>query len=290
MALTSVQVASPASRKWMRHSHSSHADLVSCEKKYYWRKIAKVEAEPTKAMSKGSLFHRLVGAWWLTDTVEDELLVFLAEWRAEHTILDEDSGELVVAPLPEWVDDIYWLVKRYIEFYGPHRDDWEVLGVEVPFEVRIPGRYAYLTGRFDALVRERSSGRIWVVEWKTCSGWDSIEEYAWSPQVSLYYWAAREAGYDIEGVLIDAAYTYRWKNPRPLQDSFQRRWLDRNEEHLEGALAELDGGMVRARELRNGAFPLRNIDRHCGWCSYRDLCRNDLAFGAETNLEWNEDE
>lgn len=290
MANTPVQLVTPVSpRRWIKHSHSSHGDLVTCERKYWFRKVAGVEAEPTKAMRKGLFIHQLLGGWWETGSFQSAIDVFAKQWAVDHMDVDDESGELGVAPYPDWVGDCLWLADRYAAFYGPHREDWEIVGVEVPWQVRLPGRYAWMVGRFDMVVRDRM-GRLWLVEFKSMSGWDTLEEYTWSPQVSLYYWAGQELGMEPYGVLLDALYTYRWKNPRPLEDSFQRRWLDRNPAHITAALAEAEAGMVRARELQRGAFPLRNVDRHCGWCSYREPCRNELAFGSEFPLEWTEDE
>ena len=272
-----------AVRPWPTHSHSSQVDLVTCEKRYWFAKVAKLEVEPSKAMAKGLFMHNLLGAWWEGKPWQEEAVLLVKEWRNNHPQVNPLTGEMGHAPEPEWMDDICWLMARYEDFYGPGRDEVEVLAIEKPFMIKVPGRYAWFTGRWDMIVRDRQ-GRIWVVEWKTMSDWDTLENYVWSPQLSLYFWAAaNDNRFEGEpyGILLDAARTYRWKNPRPVEESFRRRWLDRSPEQLENTVAELTAGMLRAREIRNGAFPIRNVDRHCGWCQYREPCRNELAFGDD---------
>lgn len=283
--MVALEVPTRARGQWPTHSHSAQVSLTTCEKRFWWERVAKLEVEPSKAMAKGLFIHNLLGAWWAGKPWQEEAMVLVREWRDAHLQVDPTTGEMGHAPDPEWMDDMAWLMGRYEEFYGEGRDQLTVVAIERPFKVRVPGKYAWFTGRWDMLVRD-SSGRLWVVEWKSMADWDSLEQYVWAPQLSLYYWAAwadKELGEQPYGILLDAMRTYRWKNPRPLEDSFKRRWLDRSPAQLENTIAELAAGMVRARDIRRGAFPIRNVDRHCGWCPFREPCRNELAFGDEPN-------
>lgn len=278
-----IEVPSRATGSWPTHSHSAQVDLVTCEKRYHWSRIAKLPVEPSKAMAKGSFIHALLGAWWGGKPWQEEAMTQVQEWRDAHPYIDPMTGELGHAPDPEWMADMTWLMDRYDRFYAGGRDEVEVVAIERPFKVRVPSKYAWFTGRWDMLVRDQQ-GRLWVVEWKSMSDWDTLEQYVWAPQLSLYYWAAwadKTLGERPYGILLDALKTYHWVKDRPLEDSFRRRWLDRSPEQLDNTIAELAAGMVRARELRKGAFPLRNVDRHCGWCPFREPCRNELAFGDD---------
>lgn len=260
-------------------SHSGLSTLAECERKWCFRYRDHLPAPPTPAMSKGLLFHRLWGVWWTSPDADwtDELAKFCQEWSAENPDAER---------FPDWLHDTAWLFGRYAEFYDDERQsgEIEVVGVEVPFRVRLPHRYGWVIGRFDSLWRIKD--RLWLVEAKTMSDWDSLEAFCWDPQVSLYYFAALERGGEKpEGILLDAARTYRWRNPRPLEDSFQRRWLDRHPDHLEGVTLDVLAGFDRAKELRKGARPVRNVARHCEWCPFREPCRAELAFG-DTGVDW----
>jgi PD-(D/E)XK nuclease superfamily protein len=269
-----IEVIRPGA--WPRMSYSSATTLGACEKKYHYRYIQRRSEEPTSAMSKGSLFHRGARAWWTGGSWEAEVKASAEEWVATNP---------EAMALPDWISDAGWLLERYAARYETERDQMEVVGTEVPFRLRLPGRYAWLVGSMDMVVR--IAGRTWVVEIKTMSDWDRLEAYCWDPQLSLYYWAATELDMAPWGILLEGARTYRWKNPRPVEESFQRRWLDRSPDHIAEALADADAVLTRSRDLANGARPMRNVSRDCNWCPYREPCREELAFGPMT-VEWEE--
>jgi PD-(D/E)XK nuclease superfamily protein len=250
--------------------------MGACEKKFSYRYLQRLPEAPTPAMAKGSLFHRGARAFWSGGDWELEVKAAGEEWIVANPTADR---------LPDWIPDCAWLLERYAHVYGPERSQVEVLGTEVPFRLRLPGRYAWLVGSMDMILR--INGRLWVVEIKTMSDWDRLEAYCWDPQLTLYYWAATELGMAPWGILLEGARTYRWKNPRPPEESFQRRKLDRSPEHVAEALADVDATLARIRQLANGSRPLRNVGRDCNWCAYREPCRAELAFGPMT-IEWEE--
>lgn len=250
--------------------------MGACEKKFHYRYIQRLEAEPTAAMSKGKLFHRAALAWWAGGDWETEIKSAGEEWISANPEADR---------LPDWIPDCAWLVERYVHVYAGERDQVEVIGTEVPFRLRLPDRYAWLVGSMDMVIRV--AGRVWVVEIKTMGDWDRLESYAWDPQITLYHWAAGELGLAPWGILLEGARTYRWKNPRPAEESFQRRWLDRSPAQIAEALADVDSVLLRAKELARGRRPVRNVGRDCNWCEFRDPCRQELAFGP-MSVEWEE--
>jgi PD-(D/E)XK nuclease superfamily protein len=284
-AVTIVEL--PTSGRWPHISHSSLSMLTACERQWAFKYRDKLEAPPTSAMRKGSIFHRLWGAYWGAAPQinpewawQEETREIGAEWLAEHP---DATG------WPTELDDMIWLFSRYVEHYGGTAEGWAVEGIEVPFRVKLPGKYGWLVGYYDMLLRD-PEGRLWIVELKTMGDFERLESYCWDPQLSIYYWVAREQGLNPWGLLLDAARTYRWKADRPTAESFERRWLDRNETHLEMAVREAVAGLVRAKALLRGDYPLRNVKRDCGWCPYNVPCREELTFGrfSRLPLEWEE--
>jgi hypothetical protein len=262
---------------WPQISYSSATTMGACEKKFSYRYLQRLPEEPTPAMAKGSLFHRGARAWWSGGSWEAEVKSAGEEWIAANP---------EAMAVPDWIPDCSWLLQRYASMYEAEREAVEVVGTEIPFRLRLPGRYAWLVGSMDMVLR--IGGRLWVVEIKTMADFDRLEAFTWDSQLTLYYWAAAELGMAPWGILLEAAKTYRWKNPRPVEDSFQRRWLDRSADHIAEALADADAVLTRQRALANGARPVRNIDRPCNWCPHREPCRTELAFGPMT-VEWEED-
>jgi hypothetical protein len=194
--------------------------------------------------------------------------------------------------LPDYFHDCAWLMSRYEHVYESERasGEVEVIEQEKPFKLRLPGKYGWLIGYLDEVWK--LDGRLWVVERKTMGKFDELEAFAWSPQVTLYHWAAVQLGLEPEGILLDAMRTYRWKRDErkhPPAESFQRRWLDRSPRHDEEAVLDAIAGLDRMRELRRGARPLRNVGRHCNYCPARVPCRLAACFGPE-EVVWDESE
>lgn len=269
--------------KWPHVSHSSLTDLAFCEKLYALKKVDGHEFEPTVPMRKGSFFHDLWACWWHSGDWSEEATVLAKEWSEANPEADQ---------LPGWMNDAAWLMNRYQQHYDFDRacEVVEVVGHEVPFKVRLPGKYGWLVGYWDALWK--IDGKLWVVELKTMADFSELEAFAWSPQITLYHWAAVQMGLEPYGILLDAARTYRWKRDEakhPPAESFQRRWLDRTVEHDEEAVKDAIAGLERMRALKRGARPLRNVGRHCSSCPARVPCRMQAAFGPEVVI-WDDEE
>jgi PD-(D/E)XK nuclease superfamily protein len=267
-ALTHLPVS--GTRRAPTIDFTSLSTLASCQKRWHYKYVQQLDETPTTAMSLGHLMHLLFEAWWRGGDWQPVLQAEVDGWQ-----LDNPGMEFV----PEYMDRAAWLMERYVTVYGPERFEVEVVGVEVPFRVRLPGKYGWLVGRIDGL--EIRDNHLWVVERKTGGDFSKLDTYTWDPQTSLYYWAARQLGYEPWGIMVDFTKTYRWKRgDRPPAESFERRWLDRNDKHLEMAIEEAKVGLDLARAIiTERVRPLRNPDRHCQWCPYQGPCVSELAFG-----------
>lgn len=264
--------------RWPTVSFSSLSKLTSCQRRWAFQYRDRAPEVPGPAMLKGTLLHQLWYAHWSGKDWHDELQVQGEIFIAEHP---------EATYLPDWIGDAAWLFDRYVTHYGDlatvteANPDFEVVALEQEFKVKLPGKYGWLIGRLDGLWK--IDGYLWLVEAKSMSDWETLDRYIYDPQCSLYVWAAREAGWPVEGVMVDAMRTYRWvaknEGKHPVAESFDRRWVDRNQEHLDMAIEEAKAGLDMARALLRGAIrPLRNMDRHCGWCSYRSPCLAELCF------------
>lgn len=223
-------------------------------------------------MKMGTLLGEACQEFYAGRPWEAVCLRWLNEWKAENP-----DAEFA----PEFVERACWLMERYAAYYADDRKDVVQVGAEIPFRLRLPGRYGWLVGRIDEVWR--INGRIWIVERKTGNDFRKLDSglFMWDPQTSLYYWAAQQLGYEPWGIVIDFLRTYRWKrDEHPPEDSFRREYFDRNTEHLDAAIKEASKGLTLAKHLIGGTLlPLRNLGEHCSWCECRNACVTDLAFG-----------
>ena len=147
------------------------------------------------ALAFGSAVHAAIAAFYerLRDEkaplpIEDLHGRFDTEWEAQLAagdVLfgdDEDAGSLRTAAhgmLAVFVSD----------GFQPR----EILGIEVPFSVPIPGREEQLVGAFDLVARD-TDGRILIVEHKTAARRYSDDQLRYDLQPTAYVFAARELG------------------------------------------------------------------------------------------------
>ena len=105
----------------------------------------------------------------------------------------------------KWVQELGLtrkVLRTYMEGFDPERFG-EVLGVQVNLG---PPDYL-LRGIIDLVTKVKETGRIRIVDQKCVSGWTDIEfenmKYALGSQPGLYAYLAKQAGWDVDEVVID---------------------------------------------------------------------------------------
>lgn len=166
---------------------------------------------------------------WSKDPGEDSPLTKGSLWHAvmeiHYTILRDNPGavglilaeEVIRALLFDEQNEqsknqalIWWMYQGYVQRYGSD-PQWEILGVEVKFQRRLhgpkgPSRFI-LKGKLDLVVRDRRTGKIWIIDHKSGANLPSEMELDVDDQFGLYQWLLRESGVAVIGVIHNAART-----------------------------------------------------------------------------------
>ena len=174
-------------------SHSQLAVARECPRKYQHMYVSdRVPVAESAALSFGRLWHEVMELWW-NEGPEDAVQYLLSV--ADR--IDPATGAQMAAMLAH--------------YQPPIEQRWDVVGVEsqitVPIRSPETGRQlrgAEITMRIDAMVTERSTGELWLVEHKTTS--DDIigfgpfwQRLAIDAQVGIYLLGTGAAGvvYDV---------------------------------------------------------------------------------------------
>lgn len=268
-SLTHLPVS--GTKRWPTIDYSSLSTLADCQWKWHRKYVLGEQFEPSTAMRLGSLLGECCQIFYAGGAWQEPIVEALRIWSAENP---------EATACPEWIEKASWLMGRYEQHYQDERHEIRQLGAEVRFKLRLPGRYGWLVGAIDEIWE--IDKRVWIVERKSGADFRKIDSglFMVDPQTTLYYWAARQMGYEPWGICIDFLRTYRWKrDEHPPEDSFRREYYDRNDEHLVAAIREAGKGLSLAKRLIGGDLePLRNIGEHCSWCQCRNACVADLAF------------
>lgn len=288
---------------------SELATLAVCEARWAYRYRDAEPQEPGGARYFGTQMHDLCGSWWIGGDVQERAETDLHELTQNGW---EDAQRAA------------WLYDRYKRYYGKDRSNGfvRVVATELQLQRTLPGTDIEIRSTIDQVVQLKGAG-LWAVERKTMADWSRLDTLEVDPQVSIYLWQLREAGWPVRGLLYDAIKTYRWvptqptqkelkelhprhigsetttdwterikllqalpenQHERPLEDSFRQEWLDRQPHHTEQALNEVYAATKRRRELLSGDHPIRNVGMNCKRCDHKVRCWSELGFAQEYQL------
>lgn len=161
----------------------------------------------SESLSFGTLIHTGLEAWWRGN---GDLDAALAAMRSAPGDADELAMAKAVVLLTGY--HMRWL---------PEMADLEVLGVEQEFRARVynpatgyPCHDLEVAGKIDAIVRRRSTGKVWFVEHKTsaedlAAGSEYWQRLRMDPQVSVYHEGMRALDYEPEGCIYDVLSKFR---------------------------------------------------------------------------------
>lgn len=197
--------------------------------------------DETTAAGRGTLWHKVMDAHYTALKVGENPR-FAVEQRMQDF---RDAGKNV-----DTIDLLMWMYEGYTEKWGLD-GDWEVLVVE--YKTVVPLRYAPTkTGRpgrmskfdlkmiIDLVVRDRSTGRIWIIDHKSHANLPKQRELELDDQFGLYTWGLRQLGHKIFGCIYNTARTTRNKG------DFQEN-LD--EWHRKKAAGEKAGAVPKQQTL-----------------------------------------
>jgi hypothetical protein len=165
-----------------------------CQRKHFYKVALRIQTPSTPQMAFGTHEHAALEAWYRAwQRGEDRLQ---AAFAAIDALEDADEIDRV---------KLHILTAAYDARWG--QEDWEILGVEIQFRYFL-GQYE-LGGKIDALIRERVTSRVFVVEHKTSTADTSPGSPYWDrlcidTQVSIYVdGAAAGLDHEIAGCIYD---------------------------------------------------------------------------------------
>lgn len=300
-------------------SHTELSTLSQCEMRWYFKYVEKLEFPASVQMELGSLVGRLTNVFWHGGNWRAMLAAELAEEGADVELID--LAALEAQPFA----DAFWLMERYERHYEHMLKDVRVIADEYDARASIPGTRQKHQAIVDNLWEIK--GKLWMVERKTYGRTDSLDMVDVNPQLTNNLWVARTAlGQDIEGIIYDGIYTYRWKAQKPTQSALleglpatspilalkkaeQREWakaaveahpgvdradaesftmlyLDRTEKHIAAAQLEIRAQLKRRDALRRGSDPMRNLTTWCNNCPAKSECFERLAFPQDIEIDF----
>jgi hypothetical protein len=172
----------------------------------------------------------------------------------------------------------------YMQILEQRIDEWEILEAEQQHDLPINDSYS-MPIKLDLLVRERSTGDIALVDYKTCYDFWSDDQIALSAQAPKYIAALRNAGIKVDKLLLEQI-RYR-KIKEPTQDQlFRRTPIKPGTAKIRNVMQDhitASNSISQYRALpdaqRNELATRVLNPMLCKSCEVRDLCKSELDGG-----------
>ncbi|MDE1767381.1 MAG: PD-(D/E)XK nuclease family protein [Thaumarchaeota archaeon] len=230
--------------------------------------------------------------------LDESQLSYLPGWvfgKRFHKLLEEHYTGKPAGPPEgresEVEDDCQVMLARYKAWYP--EEAFEVVEWETNFEVPLSEKHS-VTGRWDAIVRMKETGRLKILDTKTekrGSKANTDQRWAALDQGSIYMYAGQEVfGEAFDGIILNVCTKASPKGQVP--PDFRRLNLERSREQIDRAVSDFCKlGDVMEYALEHGAWQARNecINAMTGWrCEFHDL--HLIGESPETLFKYREAE
>lgn len=231
-------------------SHSALDDYRKCPYAFKLKRIDKVPQANLLAGKAGTAFHEMT-----EDYDHERHPVNSYEWYLDRHLDDREFVVIRDEDVAWWNthgQDMYW---DYVKWR--YRTDWDVKGVEIEFNVQLPGLELPLVGYVDR-VFEMSDGRLVIVDIKTGFRVPSKVD-----QLRTYRAALVADGMDVDAVSYYDA----------------RSGTNTGLEHVREATPETIALEIQPieRAILDGQFPSNASAKTCNGCYVKEHCEYSKA-------------
>lgn len=174
---------------------SEVSDFLRCRKRYDYAWNQNLEPKQrNQKLTIGSAIHRFLELWYSDRRALDAI-------KAMNDYIMENAEGLDDVQISDMIDLCEGICKNYVAQYG-YDHNWTVRAVEVPFSVQLDDNTNYI-GTID-LVVEDEDGHIWFIDHKTTASLGIYDKNSdMDRQISRYWWALEQLGYNVHGFIYN---------------------------------------------------------------------------------------
>lgn len=171
------------------------SDFLRCRKRYDYRWNQLIEPKQrNEKLTIGSAIHKFLETWY-TDHRQADAITAMRDY-----IMDNSEG-LDQMQLDDLVSLATAICTNYVDHYKMDHN-WTVLATELEFSVPLDDGTNYV-GTID-LVVEDEDGHVWFVDHKTTISIDIFDKNSdMDRQISRYWWALEQLGYNVYGFIYN---------------------------------------------------------------------------------------
>lgn len=250
-------------------SASSVGDYLDCGLLYKFGRIDKLIPPFTPdAMEFGSAIHmvmaeihqqKMVGTEMTINQIQESFATHWTRLAKDNPRIQYGEGKSFESYLLEGKE----LLSIY--YHKRSRDDFQVIGVEEPFSIMIPGCPVPIIGAID-LIEEDSEGTIIVTDFKTTARAYSIDEVDRNFQLTLYQIAVKQNGFSDREILLKIDCLIKTKTPK--FEPYYTTRSDNDERRAVKKMTEVWKGISKGVFIPNDS----TSNWKCKNCSFKKPC------------------
>lgn len=271
---------------------------MECRRKYFHRhELALTTEEEALPLAYGSAWHEAMYHYYRGDSLDDCLKAFIMRCCRPGSSIPK---ELDISEGSEQQYSIEWGMHLLQNYFKNHPRETEQFitetdpegnpYLELGFAIDIANAGIFV-GRIDRIARNKDTGRLWVIDYKTTKMKLSktyTSQFNPNNQVTSYCWALQELTGELpEGFLVDVTRVYQFKSMSPdLSELFVKVPTMRNQNQIDWRkkeVAETIKDIKSARERGIHAY-YKNAPNACtmwGGCMFLPICKANDAGTAQ---------
>lgn len=170
-------------------------DFLRCRKRYDYRWFQNLQPkQANEKLTIGSAIHKFLELWYADRRPLDAI-----DAMREYILTSSEGLDQMQ------IDDMLVLATgvatHYVEHYGDE-SKWTVLATELEFSVPLDDGTNYI-GTIDLIV-EDEDGHTWFVDHKTTASIEIFDKNSdMDRQISRYWWALEQLGYNVHGFIYN---------------------------------------------------------------------------------------
>jgi len=239
----------------MRLSASSIKDSQECNLKGYWKYVLKKEEREENQFGVfGRILHFII-----SETIKHNLF---HKWNIVDTMYVETyHKEMLVNPNlePPKHQGFYWQGKNILkkwknDYLERGWDKAETLMLETYFRIPLKENLQF-SGYIDYIMKY--DDKIYLIDWKSNKEIISDEDLNDNIQLSMYYWASRELGHEVDEIGLYFLRHLEYKTTTRTNDS---------------TLDLFKNALVIEKAFEQEDLTANYSKENCKWCGFKDEC------------------
>lgn len=269
-------------------SNSEVIAWLSCRQLYYFAFFLNLAPKETpKALSRGTLGHSYMERY-----IEARLQGASHERSLQHadTVFADAMREGISI---EVVMETKFLCERYMARTNGW-PEWELLGTEERLDLRVTDTII-LPIRYDLMVRDRTSGRVLVGDFKFTYDFWTPSDHNLNPQMPKYIAVMQANGIPVHGGFLEEIRTRKLGAEKAGDNKNTHRrtfYFPSNErrrsalkQHIAASFEIIDYWSVNDDEREAKTIPLLSKHGACKFCSFAELCNSKLDGKKDLSLD-----